>query len=49
MKSWKFSIITMVAVGAILLFGFAYRKIADRKEKIHSCLRETDQKILPGS
>lgn len=33
MKSWKFSLITMIAVCAILMFGFTFRRITDPKKK----------------
>lgn len=33
MKKWKFSLLTMFAVSAILLFGFSYRKFGDDKKK----------------
>jgi hypothetical protein len=33
MKTWKFSILTFVAVSAILLFGFSFRKLGDSKKK----------------
>jgi hypothetical protein len=33
MKTWKFSILTLMAVGAILLFGFTIRKFEDAKKK----------------
>ncbi len=33
MKTWKFSILTLLAVGTILLFGFTFRKFEDAKKK----------------
>ena len=33
MKSWKFSILTVIAVGAILLFGFTFRNTRTPKKK----------------
>jgi hypothetical protein len=33
MKTWKFSILTLMAVGIILLFGFTIRKFDDAKKK----------------
>jgi len=33
MKTWKFSILTLMAVGTILLFGFTIRKFEDTKKK----------------
>jgi superoxide dismutase len=33
MKTWKFSILTLLAVGTILLFGFTIRKFEDAKKK----------------
>lgn len=34
MKPWKYSVLTGLAVGSILLFGFSYRKIAGDGKKI---------------
>ncbi|HEX6892202.1 MAG TPA: hypothetical protein VF141_15955 [Chryseolinea sp.] len=33
MKSWKFSLLTLIAVGAILLFGFTFRNTRTPKKK----------------
>ena len=33
MKSWKFSLLTLIAISAILLFGFSVRKIGEPKKK----------------
>ena len=33
MKTWKFSLLTLIAVGAILLFGFTFRNIKTPKKK----------------
>ena len=33
MKSWKFSLMTLIAVSAILLFGFTFRKIGTPTKK----------------
>jgi hypothetical protein len=33
MKTWKFSLLTLLAVGMILLFGFSIRKIDNAKKK----------------
>lgn len=34
MKPWKYSVLTGLAVGSILLFGFSYRKITGDAKKI---------------
>jgi hypothetical protein len=33
MKSWKFSLLTLIAVGAVLLFGFTFRNTSTPKKK----------------
>lgn len=33
MKTWKFSLMTLIAVSAILLFGFTFRRIGTHKKK----------------
>jgi uncharacterized protein YpmS len=33
MKSWKFSLMTLIAVSAILLFGFTFRRITTPEKK----------------